>query len=351
MTRSGQHDRRTTRLRRKRWAHLSDDKLLDVRLCDLGLRIEGTVLQKRVNRLYEELERHHLPFRPHVWLGGEWFSPDGVPGLAIPFYLAHRRLMKLEKKQMLEVEGGTEAWCMKILRHEAGHAIDTAYRLHWKRRWQHVFGSFAQKYPDYYHPKPYSTRHVLHLGFWYAQAHPAEDFAETFAVWLKPGSRWRQRYKGWPAIRKLECVDEMMAEIADTKPKVRSRAAVEPLSQIRKTLREHYHQRRLHYADEWPDFYDSDLRRLFSDERRFANRQTAAGFLRRIRPELRQVVAEWTGTHPYTIDQVLQDMIDRCRELKLRLARPQHQARHQAMIMVTVQTMNFLHQGHHRVPL
>ena len=105
------------------WAALPDDELLTWRMCDLGLHIEGTVLEERIERLYDELEYRGIRFRPHFWLSDEWFSPDGVPGIAIPFYLAHPRLARLERKQMLEVEGGTEDWCLRILRHEAGHAL------------------------------------------------------------------------------------------------------------------------------------------------------------------------------------------------------------------------------------
>ena len=165
-------------------------------------------------------------FRPYFWLSNEWFTPDAHSGIAIPFYLAHPRLRQLERRQMYEVEGGTERWCMRILRHEVGHALDNAYRLHFRRRYRELFGSWAAPYPKFYQPKPYSKSYVIHLDMWYAQAHPAEDFAETFAVWLRPGSGWRQRYAGWPALRKLEYVDELMAEIAGEAPAVTTRAAV-----------------------------------------------------------------------------------------------------------------------------
>ena len=138
---------------------------------------------------------------------------------------------------MFEVEGGTEAECMRILRHEAGHAIDTAYGLHFKRRWRELFGSFAQPYPRSYKPRPKSRNHVLHLGAWYAQAHPAEDFAETFAVWLAPRSRWRTRYRTWPALKKLEYVDEQMDEIKGQPPRDGRRDKIEPLAELPITLR------------------------------------------------------------------------------------------------------------------
>ena len=173
------------------WHRLSDEHLLDLRICDLALKIKGSFLEPHIKRLYSELNDRGIRFKPHVWLSEEWFSPDGVPGIAIPFYLAHPRLMKLERKQMLEVEGGTDTECMRILRHEAGHALDTAFRLHFRRHWRELFGSFAQHYPDFYKPKPKSRKYVLHLPAWYAQAHPAEDFAETLAVWLTSRSRWR----------------------------------------------------------------------------------------------------------------------------------------------------------------
>ncbi|MEM9915747.1 MAG: putative zinc-binding metallopeptidase [Planctomycetota bacterium] len=332
---------------------LSDAQLLDLRFCDLKLAIGGSLAQ-RIDRLYQDLADKGLArFRPHCWLSSEWFSPDGVPGIAIPFYLAHPRLTKLEKSQMLSVEGGSEKACLRILRHEAGHCIDTAYRLHRRKRWRELFGSFATPYPDTYKPRPNSRKFVTHLDGWYAQAHPAEDFAETFAVWLQPRSRWRSHYRGWPALQKLEYVDELMAELAASSapPPVRSRKQLESITQDKRTLREHYREKKLQYADAFPEFYDADLRKIFSDDRRFAHRPTAASFLRKVRPELRDNVARWTGTHAYTIDQVLRDMIDRCKELGLRLAVAETKAKSEATMMVTVQTMNYMLSGHHPVAL
>ena len=240
---------------------------------------------------------------------------------------------------------------MRILRHETGHAIDTAYRLRRKRRYREIFGKVSQPYPEFYQPKPYSKRFVLHLDMWYAQSHPVEDFAETFAVWLRPRSRWRTRYKDWPALKKLEFVDELITEIRGTKPAVTSREHVDSLRTIRRTLRQHYEKKRDHYGLDHPNFYDRDLRRLFSDSREHAKNPSAARFLSRIRPEIRKAVSLWTGEYQYTIDQVLSEMIERCRELQLRLSTSEEQTKRDAMILVTVQTMNFLHQGHHRVAL
>lgn len=328
---------------------LTDEQILNLRISKLPLRIKGSCLEPRILRLYDELGSRGIKFRPHVWLSSDWFSPDGVPGIAIPFYLSHPRLIELERRQMLEVEGGTEYECMRILRHEAGHAIDTAYRLHFRRRWRELFGSFRAPYPDSYKPKPRSRNYVLHLRAWYAQVHPAEDFAETFAVWLAPNSRWRQRYQGWRALDKLEYVDEVAAEIAESRPKNRTRDKIEPLSDLKITLAEYYRRKRSLYSIEWPDVYDKELRRIFSDDPRHRTRPSAAVFLRGLRAELRELVGEGTGVHQYTINHVLQHMIERCKELKLRLGLPEVQTRRKFTVMLTVQVMNILHSGYHPI--
>ena len=331
------------------WQHLEDEQLLDLRLCDLPLNIEGTVMEQRIKRLYEELAKRGIRLKPHIWLSEEWFSPDGVPGIAIPFYLAHPRLMKLERKKMHQVEGGTDTECMRILRHEAGHVLDTAFRLHSRRQWRQLFGSFTQPYPNSYKPKANSRRHVLHLDAWYAQVHPAEDFAETFAVWLTPGSRWRRRYQDWPALQKLEYIDQLMAEIAGKTPKNRRGHKVEPLSGIKRTLREHYRRKCQYYAFEWPTSFDLELHRIFSDAPRHASLPSAAAFLRNASRELCQIVAERTGVHPYTINQLLQDMIERCRKLQLRIAVPESQAKSKTIDLLRVQTMNIIQSGYYRI--
>jgi hypothetical protein len=333
------------------WADLPDEELLEVRLSELGVRIEGTWLEAQVDQLYDELQSRSIVLRPHVWLAEEWFSPDGIPGIAIPFFLAHPRLTRLERKFMLEAEGGNPSWCMKILRHETGHCLDTAYRLHHRRSWQRVFGKASQPYPEYYQPRPYSKSFVLHLDLWYAQSHPCEDFAETFAVWLKPRSRWRSDYEGWPARKKLEYVDDLFQELKGQRPLVTSKQHAYSIKTETKSLRQHYQEKCQRYLVDVPDFYDRDLLRLFSNSPEFSKNPTAASFLRRHRTALRQTIAHWTGQYQYVIDQVINDMVGRCRQLKLRLRRGERQSRRDALVMITVQTMNYLHAGHHRVAL
>ena len=300
------------------WESLSDERLLERRLSSLRVGLEGTWLEDCLDRLHEELEERGIRLRPHAWISNEWFSPVSTPGIAIPFYLAHPRLMKLEKKMMLEVEGGTWSECMAILRHEAGHTMQHAYQLHRRRRYQQLFGPSSKHYPLYYRPDPGSRRYVQHLRRWYAQSHPDEDFAETFAVWLRPRSKWRTRYAGWPALRKLEYVDELMDEIAGKRPLLTARERVDPLHELGQTLGDYYKKKQALYVFHPPKTFDRDLHRLFSADPRHRRSQPASTFIRRHRASIRRLVAQWTGENQLTLDHVLDDMIIRCREHNLR---------------------------------
>jgi len=326
--------------------HYEDERLLELRFCDLDLTIEGTWLEERIARLHRELETHGIEHRPHTWLSTEWFSPDGVPGIALPFYLAHPRLAALERRQMGDVEGGTRDLCMRFLRHEAGHAIDTAYRLRRRRSWRLAFGRASLPYPHSYRPKPRSRRYVQHLDGWYAQSHPVEDFAETFAVWLPPGSAWRETYAGWPARAKLEYVEGLFAELRDMPPPVRSRERVEPLVSLTDTLAEHYRWKRDHYGVDLPEAGDAALRAAFGDPGGgplgSPRPEAASGFLRRNRSRLLVRVMRSTGQSAYLVGQILREMIQRTARLGLRVGRSERSAREEATSLLTVRVMSFL---------
>jgi hypothetical protein len=329
--------------RRFAWASLPDDELLQLRLKDLHVTVAGTWLEAQLGQLYDELAHRGLLLRPHAWLSDEWFSPKSTPGIAIPFYLAHPRLMRLERKMILEVEGGNERDCLRILRHEAGHAVQHAFLLQRRRRWQELFGPSSTRYPEYYRPNPASKNFVQHLRLWYAQSHPDEDFAETFAVWLRPRSDWRKRYAGWPAIRKLEYVDALMAEIAWQKPLLARRLKVDPLSRLKHTLAEHYTRKKTYYASDTPHFYDRQLHRIFSADPRFRHAPAASTFLRKNRAKIRQTVARWTEEYQLTLDHVLDDMIDRCRELGLRAVGREQLLRTEFTLLLTAMTVHSLY--------
>jgi len=230
----------------KRLSGLAEEEILAMRICDMGLTMEESNLSRFVERLYQELAHRELKsFRPQVYLGDEWFSPEGVPAIAVPFYLAHPRLRRIEERMMRTLEGGTPDWFMRLLRHEAGHCIDHAYHLSATSSWRKVFGPTERPYrPDRYRFDPQSSDFVVNLENGYAQAHPDEDFAETFAVWLNPEEDWRERYGGWDgALAKLHYVDRTMKSIAQQVPKVTGGPLLCHALRLRSTLGRYYERR------------------------------------------------------------------------------------------------------------
>ncbi len=328
------------------WAALSDDVLLQRRIAQLGLRLEGSPLQPLVERLYDELSRKGLSFHPPCYLGDEWFVPVGLPIIFIPFFLVHERLRELERAIILEVEGETPEWFMRLIRHEAGHAYAYAYQLFRKRKWQLTFGrSSNEETPSFYRPRPYSRSFVVHLDDWYAQSHPDEDFAETFAVWLTPGLDWRKQYAGWKALQKLEYVDELMRSLAGKPPPPLPACRVAEHDCLGVKLKTYYARKRKAYEHSFPDFYDNDLRQLFDGSGEAAGRVTASEYLRRHRQQLTNAVCQWTNENRYRVDQLLARLIARCDTLGLHIkAYDPRQNLHVAAYITTL-VMNHLFTG------
>lgn len=333
------------------WTRWPKDKLLDTRICDLKLSITGSALEPRIQQLNSELEQHGFRFKPHFWLSDEWFCPDGIPGVALPFFLCHPRLRRLELESVLEVEGGTRDWCMRLLRHETAHALLNAYRLHESRDWKRVFGKPSAPYPNSYLPKPYSKRYVLNLPNWYAQAHPHEDWAETFAVWLRPKSDWRRRYRTWPAIKKLEYVDRLMGTIRDKRPLLTNRRKESPVESMRITLRDYYKDKIARYGTDNPEFFDRDLQRLFSNDDEHACNEKASRYIRRSSGEIIDVVERWTGEYKYRINEVLKEMARRCDKLALRIGHEEPTMQLEIVAFLTMVIMHKLYSGGFRISI
>ena len=323
---------------------MSDEELLCLRFCNLRLSIEGTFLEDQVSRLYKEMDAAGIRFHPECYLADEWLTPDDEPVVGVAFYLAHPRLMKLEQKMMLDVEGGTPKTCMMLLRHEAGHAMNYAYRLYRRKKWKELFGSFSTDYPDKFRYKPFSKRFVQHIEEWYAQYHTDEDFAETFAVWLTPGIDWRKRYKGWKALKKLEYVDQLMKENGAREPLKKTGQKLWRIGRSKMTLKTYYQRKRKFHAEDFPDFHDQNLKRIFS-EREDADRGSAARFLRHHRKAVLDHVSLWTGEKKFAINKLLRDLIDRSSELDLRVIQPETDTVIRISSYVTTLIMNHMYTG------
>jgi hypothetical protein len=328
------------------WASLKDEALLALRICQLPLAIAGSPVEGRVAQLGDELASRGIAFRPTVYLGDEWFSPGGVPAIAVPFYLAHPRLTQLEARMMLEVEGGDAASCMTLLRHETGHALDHAYRLADDPERQRLFGQAEVYDPDNYKPRPYSRSFVRHIPNFYSQAHPDEDFAETFAVWLTPDLDWRARYAGWRALRKLEYVDGLMRRaVVGRAPLVRRGTLTSRADRLHSTLERFYQRRRRLYARDLPDVYDGDLRRIFSSTPPATGAEPAWKFMRRRQRAIEDAVSRWTGERKYTVAGLLAKFSQRSRELRLYVAKDESQTSLELVAYLSNLVTNYLLTG------
>ena len=328
------------------WVALSDDALMEQRISRLGLELAQSPLQPLVAQLYDELTAKGLFFHPPCHVGDEWFVPVAVPAIFVPFFLVHERLRELERKIILEVEGEKPEAFMRLIRHEAGHAYAYAYQLFRKRKWQRTFGrSSADETPSFYRPRPYSRSYVVHLDDWYAQSHPDEDFAETFAVWLTPGMDWRKRYAGWKALQKLEYVDELMQSIAGKMPVHLPEYRATDHDCLGVKLKTYYARKRKDYEHSFPDFYDNDLRQLFGGSKESAANLTASQYLKRHRRQLVNAVCQWTNENRYRVDQLMTRLISRCEQLALHIKAYDPKQNLQVSAYVTTLVMNHLFTG------
>jgi putative zinc-binding metallo-peptidase len=292
--------------------------LLSQRISDIGLEIRGSLLEKLVNQLYEELAAKGLEFRPPVYLSDQWGCPDGTPLIGVPFYLADSRLSRIEEDYSAAVEGAEES--MRYLRHEAGHAFNYAYRFYDRADWRKMFGPYSRPYRDRYRADPFSRDFVRHILGWYAQKHPDEDFAETFAVWLTPGQDWSRTYEGWGALAKLEYVDNVMKKIAKQIPKVPEPSDDDlPVAAMQYTLADHYKESEESIPIRDPRIFDGDLRTIFVAVAQAPGAASAADFISTHKREIVTRIAYWTGENPSVVRQFIDFLLQRVRELDLRL--------------------------------
>jgi hypothetical protein len=323
-------------------------ELLNSRICDLDLAISGSTLEPFIQRLYRELGSKGVGFQPECYLTDGWGCPDQVPVIGIPFYLADRRLARIEEEQTGEIENDQQI--MMLLRHEAGHAINYAYRLYRNSDWADVFGPFFRPYKDSFHPNPFSrqfVRHIVHhrYGRTYAQKHPDEDFAETFAVWLTPRSGWRRRYRNWPALHKLNYVDRLVRSIQDESPSYVGGQLCTPVEGMQLQLAEHYGQRAERYRAAAQGYVDDKLREVFPPVRG-RDLVRAAEFLRRYRDDLVRRVTHWAGLDENEVQTILSKLEDRADFLCLQLPkRRMHTVLMDVTALTTSLAMDFVYTG------
>ena len=315
-------------------------ELLRTRLCDLPVDLEGSTFDPIIRRVQRDLSRRGLDWFPHVYLSTGWHCPDRVPVVGVPFVLASRELRRLEREVTNHLESPEDM--VRYLRHEVGHAINYALHLFETPEWRKVFGAFSRPYRHQYVVRPSSRQHVRHLDHYYAQKHPDEDFAETFAVWLTPRTQWRVRYEGWGALRKLEYVDRIMADLRGTQLPVGRTGRVEPIERLRYTLAAYYEQQGFSMADhgfheEATGYVDEDLRAVLGGTRH-GEQGRADEALRRLRRRIVANVVHLLHVRPASAQELYDKYVSRARILRMRVDRSAEQR-----LLVGVTTMMTTH--------
>lgn len=299
-------------------------EILNQRICDFDLRIEGRPLGRLIEEFLRELEARGIKkLEPKFYLSDEWGVPEGTVAIGIPFYLADERLLKVQEIRGGGVEGTTEEEILRYLRHEMGHVINYAYQLYATEEWTLLFGPMARPYADQYRTVPFSPEYVRHLPGNYAQKHPDEDWAETFAVWMTPGLNWRELYSDSPgALRKLEYVEKTMPEVAGKDPATTIADADLEASQMVITVQDFYREP----ADSpltVPRSLDGDLKAIFAPyappptDAQAARLGSATLLLKRQADPLSSTVYRWTGVDPFIVRQIMGHCIRRAAEMKL----------------------------------
>jgi len=292
--------------------------LLDTRIRDLGLKLEGSAAEKFVQQLYRELEQKRIAkFRPACYLTDEWGCPSGEPVIGIPFYLARPDLAQIEKEHN-DLEDAREI--MMYLRHEAGHAFNYAYKLHRTPEWRQVFGPYRRPYRENYRPVLFSKDYVRYLPGWYAQKHPDEDFAETFAVWMTPRSGWRSKYRGWGALAKLNYMNRIARALGGSDP-MRKRGIPDiTVEDMEMTVGEFYRVS----TEQIPLLdlnVDDDLATLFSTPKKKRSAEAAESFLARHRKTLVDHIARWTAMQRPLVRRLMESVEKRSKEMGLMIDR------------------------------
>ena len=320
-------------------------ELLSKPIRDLGLKLEGSSVERFVHQLYRELERKGLrKFRPLVYLSDEWGCPDEEPVIGIPFYLADPKLQKLER-EMNDLEDSRQI--MMYMRHEAGHAFNYAYELYRTTEWHNLFGSFRKAYRDNYKPIPFSRKYVRHMEGWYAQKHPDEDFAETFAVWMTPRSNWRSRYKGWGAAQKLNYMERMGKKYADIEPSRPQGDTDITVEQMEDTVGQFYENHASETREVAGLLLDTDLKDIFNvSPRKRKGVRPAVDLLREHRKVLTDKLTYWTGVQRPLIKNLIEAIEGRVAFLKLQseMKCEQHYLT-EITVFCTTLTMNYLTRG------
>lgn len=315
---------------------------------ELNLTIPGSALEAILARFQQELAAKSITrVRPCFYLSTEWGVPFGTIAIAIPFYLARPDLIALHAQQNGFVEGRDSEDILRYLRHEMGHVINYSYKLYDHPDWIARFGDINLPYEEEYRPKPFSRQFVHHLPGFYAQKHPDEDWAETFAVWMTPGSDWRVEYANWSGARgKLEYCDRIMAQLANQDPLVTDDELDEDVRELSYSL-EHFYRGDTAEGTPWTIDFDHYLRSIFPQAVGDGEQlMPAAALIRKVEVDLAVNIFRWTGHFPERTRMLTQHFAQRADSLNLVIRPDEEQSSIVALAtLLTTLSMNYIQQG------
>jgi hypothetical protein len=312
-------------------------------LRDLHLTIANTPLEPILETFRGELAARGITrLHPHFYLSTEWGVPFGTVSIAIPFYLARTDLTRLHAEWAGFVEGASPADILRYLRHEMGHVVNYAYELYDRAEWALLFGPITRPYEEEYRPRAFHPDFVHHLPGWYAQKHPDEDWAETFAVWMTPAYDWRAAYADQPvALGKLEYCNRTLADVNARQPLVTAVEADEDVGDVAVSLEEFY--REVAAQDQPPPGLDGALQTIF-EAGAAGPRKPAADLIHGVERDLAVNVFRWTGYFPERTRRTLHYLAERAGELGLSYPADREQEYLLALAtFVTALAMNYLH--------
>jgi Putative zinc-binding metallo-peptidase len=325
-------------------------ELLEQRICDFRLDIHGGPLEGILARFEVELAEAGIRrLRPRYYLSDEWGVPDGTVAIGIPFYLADARLRSNHARRGVFVEGVDEADVLRYLRHEMGHVVNYAYRLHETEEWTRTFGPMDRPYEDDFRVVPFSPDFVRYLPGGYAQKHPDEDWAETFAVWVTPGLDWAGLYADAPgALAKLRYAARVLGEIGDREPPVAAVDLDGEVCELKVTVQKFYDNVELEEIS-LPRSLDGDLRALVAPHASAppgALREEAAALFLQHRGSLSAAVYRWTGLFPERARAIIDHLTERARALGLTyLASEREEVLCDLACLLAALAMNHAHTG------
>ena len=268
-------------------AATSKTELLSTPVCDLGLRLPGTPLRSYVERALAETRECGVAIEPFFYLSDGYGCVQGTGNIGLGFWDATDLLRDVHH----DARGYTrdEMDLVLLLKHEIGHAFCYSHKLFQLPQFREVFGirgNFFATYPDHdrYLYDPYSLDHVNPDNDHYAQKHPDDDFAETFATYVDRTQAWRERYGNRSgALRKIGFVAELIDRYGTESPIIAPGSGLidVPVEEVRKTVAQFFRISRSRYLRAAEGYLDDDLRRIFRTRGRTQRRCLAASTLLR----------------------------------------------------------------------